>query len=78
MSGHWVTVDIDEVKPDAVRIARTDLAVGDSVFDVWGRMYRVDKVRQTPSGRTTIGTRDDGQTFYLSDDDTITVVRDAR
>lgn len=67
------TVEIVDAIPSAERIARTDLAVGDTVFDAWGRHYAVVKVRQYR--RTTTATRDDGWWFSLFDDDTITVIK---
>lgn len=68
-----IAVDISEVCAEAVRITRTELAVGDTVFDVWGGFYKLSHVRHYR--RTTVATRSDGVQFHLYDDETITVVK---
>lgn len=67
------TVNITDAVPPAQRIARTELAVGDTVFDVWGRRYPLTHVRHYR--RTTVATRRDGVQFKLYDDQTISVVK---
>ena len=67
------TVNLADVFRNATRIPRTDLQVGDTVFDVWGDRYYVMKVRHFKAH--TRGTREDGETFFLVDDETITVIK---
>ena len=64
---------ITDVVPGTVRIPRTDLRVGDTVFDIYGGRYRVEWVGQFKAH--TRAKRDDGETFWLVLDDTITVER---
>ena len=67
------TVDITTARRDAVRIARTELAVGDQVFDVWGNTYPVAKVQQFKAHTTF--RRSDGVVDVLAGDETITVIK---
>lgn len=66
-------VNIVDVEPGSVQIPRTELAVGDTVFDIYGGKYLVTATHNFKSH--TRATRSDGERFWLYDDDTITVIK---
>lgn len=71
MSDH-VTVEISDVEPRSIKGTAEDLAVGDTLFDVWGDTHKITKVRKLKNGVKT--TRDDGVTDVWQNGESVTFI----
>ena len=67
------TARITDVVPGSVEIPRTELRVGDTVFDAVGGQHQVTRVRHY---RSRTSAQHSGRWgFYLEEGETITVLR---
>lgn len=67
------TVEIAEVFTRAECVPAASVAVGDTVFDIWGRQYAVTRVSRW--GTNVAITRADDVRTVLAETDTITIIR---